>query len=116
MIYQKELPVRLEADVVVAGGGASGVAAAVAAARMGKSVLLAEAGGALGGVGTSGLVPENKIFPLRDIGLLVLQITMQASLGELKKRFLPIPITHSIKSRLIRFARISCSSLRNKTP
>ena len=57
MIYQKELPVRLEADVVVAGGGASGVAAAVAAARMGKSVLLAEAGGALGGVGTSGLVP-----------------------------------------------------------
>ena len=57
MIYQKELPVRLEVDVVVAGGGASGVAAAVAAARMGKSVLLAEAGGALGGVGTSGLVP-----------------------------------------------------------
>ncbi|MBQ3178811.1 MAG: FAD-dependent oxidoreductase [Clostridia bacterium] len=57
MIYQKELPVRLEADVVVAGGGASGVAAAVAAARMGKSVLLAEAGGALGGVGTSGMVP-----------------------------------------------------------
>lgn len=57
MIYQKELPVRLEADVVVAGGGASGVAAAVAAARMGKSVLLAEAGGALGGVGTTGMVP-----------------------------------------------------------
>lgn len=57
MIYQKELPVRMEVDVVVAGGGASGVAAAVSAARMGKSVLLAEAGGALGGVGTSGMVP-----------------------------------------------------------
>lgn len=57
MIYQKELPVRLEADIVVAGGGASGVAAAVAAARMGKSVLLVESGGALGGVGTTGLVP-----------------------------------------------------------
>ena len=57
MIYQKELPVRMEMDVVVAGGGASGVAAAVAAARMGKSVLLVDAGGALGGVGTSGMVP-----------------------------------------------------------
>ncbi len=57
MLYQKELPVRMDVDVLVAGGGASGVAAAVAAARAGKSVLLVEAGGALGGVGTSGMVP-----------------------------------------------------------
>ncbi|MBQ8401325.1 MAG: FAD-dependent oxidoreductase, partial [Clostridia bacterium] len=57
MIYRKELTVRMDVDVLVAGGGASGTAAAVAAARMGKTVLLVEAGGALGGVGTSGMVP-----------------------------------------------------------
>ena len=57
MIYRKELSVRTEVDVLVVGGGAAGVTAAAAAARMGKTVLLAEAGGALGGVGTSGLVP-----------------------------------------------------------
>ncbi len=62
MIYQKELPVRLETDIVVAGGGASGAAAAVAASRMGKNVLLVEAGGALGGVGTTGLVPAFATF------------------------------------------------------
>ena len=60
--YTKTLPVRMDVDVMVAGGGASGAAAAVAAARMGKSVLLAEAGGALGGVGTTGLVPAFATF------------------------------------------------------
>lgn len=62
MIYQKELPVRMDVDVFVAGGGAAGVSAAVAAARMGRSVLLAESGGALGGVGTTGLVPAFATF------------------------------------------------------
>ena len=62
MIYQKELPVRMHVDIVVAGGGAAGVSAAVAAARMGKQVLLVESGGALGGVGTTGLVPAFATF------------------------------------------------------
>lgn len=43
-------------DLVVAGGGPAGTAAAVCAARLGLKVLLAEATGALGGMGTSGLV------------------------------------------------------------
>ena len=44
-------------DVIVCGGGPAGCAAAAAAARMGARVLLLEATGALGGMGTMGLVP-----------------------------------------------------------
>ena len=43
-------------DIIVAGGGMSGVAAAVAAGRQGKRVLLVEQSGMLGGLGTSGLM------------------------------------------------------------
>ena len=43
-------------DVIVAGGGMSGVAAAVSAARRGCSVLLIEQTGSLGGQGTNGQV------------------------------------------------------------
>jgi len=43
-------------DVVVAGGGPAGAAAAVSAARLGAKVLLVESTGCLGGMGTSGLV------------------------------------------------------------
>ncbi len=57
MLYQKELPQKYETDVFIAGGGAAGVAAAIAAARCGKRVFLAESTGCFGGVGTSGLVP-----------------------------------------------------------
>ncbi len=57
MIYQKDLKVKYETDVFVAGGGAAGVAAAVAAVRCGKRVFLAEASGAFGGLGTTGMVP-----------------------------------------------------------
>ncbi len=58
MIYQKQLETRYQVDVLVAGGGAAGVTAAVAAARMGKKVLLCESMGCFGGVGTSGMVPS----------------------------------------------------------
>ena len=45
-------------DVIVVGGGPSGCAAAIAAAREGVKTLLIEATGCLGGMGTSGLVPS----------------------------------------------------------
>lgn len=45
-------------DVIVIGGGAAGCAAAIAAAREGVRTLLVEAAGALGGIGTSGLLSE----------------------------------------------------------
>ncbi|MGM9647830.1 MAG: FAD-dependent oxidoreductase [Eubacteriales bacterium] len=47
--YQKTIPVKYSVDVFVAGGGPAGIAAAVAAARQGKRVYLAESGGSFGG-------------------------------------------------------------------
>ena len=45
-----------EYDVVVIGGGPSGVAAAIASARRGAKTLLIESTFSLGGMATSGLV------------------------------------------------------------
>ena len=47
---------RLNADVVVVGGGPAGMCAAIAAARQGVSVILVEQGGFCGGMATRGLV------------------------------------------------------------
>ncbi|MDR1090339.1 MAG: FAD-dependent oxidoreductase [Prevotella sp.] len=52
------MPVDDSWDVIVVGGGPSGCTAAVAAAREGAKVLLIEAMGVLGGMGTAGLVPS----------------------------------------------------------
>jgi len=52
----RDIPVEEDFDVLVAGGGPAGSAAAICAARLGAKVLLAEATGCLGGMGTSGLV------------------------------------------------------------
>ncbi|MBQ3075693.1 MAG: FAD-dependent oxidoreductase [Clostridia bacterium] len=53
---EKQTPVVGEYDVLVCGGGFGGIAAALAAAREGKKVLLCEREFALGGLGTLGLV------------------------------------------------------------
>lgn len=57
VMLQRTIPVRHEVDVFVAGGGPAGTAAAVAAARQGRSVFLIERQNCLGGMGTAGLVP-----------------------------------------------------------
>lgn len=50
------VPLRGEYDIIVAGGGVAGIAAAVAAARAGKKVLLLEKAVSLGGLATIGLI------------------------------------------------------------
>ena len=52
----QELPISVESDVIVVGGGPGGIGAAVAAAREGAGVLLVEHYGFLGGMATAGEV------------------------------------------------------------
>ncbi len=62
--FSRSIPVEEGYDVLVAGGGPAGSAAAVCAARLGAKVLLVEATGSLGGMSTSGLV--NTFGPMGD--------------------------------------------------
>jgi hypothetical protein len=55
--YAKQLDVRYNVDVFIAGGGPAGITAAVAAAREGKSVFIAEGFGAFGGAAVTMLIP-----------------------------------------------------------
>ncbi len=73
--YQKTIDVRDRYDVVVCGGGPSGIPAALAVARAGHRVLLVEQTGQCGGVGTSagvshllgGRLPDNSAWTVAGI-------------------------------------------------
>jgi hypothetical protein len=54
--FTRKIPVQEGYDLIVAGGGPAGAAAAISAGRLGLKVLLLEATGCMGGMGTSGLV------------------------------------------------------------
>ena len=51
-----QTPINYKCDTLVVGGGIAGISAALAAAREGSSVILAERSFMLGGLATSGLV------------------------------------------------------------
>lgn len=73
----REIPIEKGFDLVVAGGGPAGAAAAICAARLGAKVALIEATGSLGGMGTNGLV--SLWFSLTDgirsaVGGLILEL------------------------------------------
>ena len=54
--WKENIPVAGEYDVIVAGGGIAGVAAALSAARLGKKTLILEKSTVLGGLATMGLI------------------------------------------------------------
>lgn len=62
MLYQKELPILGQYDVVVGGGGVAGFCAAMQAARAGARTALVEQYGMLGGIMTGGGNPEIGLF------------------------------------------------------
>ncbi|NOU98272.1 FAD-dependent oxidoreductase [Paenibacillus sp. LMG 31456] len=84
-IPQQELTVSYTPDVVVIGGGATGIAAAIAAARNGADTLLIEQRGYMGGMGTAALVPafcpytDGEKPVIRGIGLDLMEKMKQAS-------------------------------------
>ena len=59
---KRELPVRVECDVLVVGGGTAGVVAALAAARNGANTVLVERYGHLGGTMINGAGPWHSYF------------------------------------------------------
>ncbi|MBT3289976.1 MAG: FAD-dependent oxidoreductase, partial [Victivallales bacterium] len=66
----RQIPVCADVDVVVCGGGPAGVAAALAAARNGASVILLEGQLCLGGQSTSGMM--NRLGPYHDQEAMIL--------------------------------------------
>lgn len=60
--FSRNIEVRKDVDVCVVGGGPAGIAAAVAAAKQGAEVFLAEAHTCFGGMGTAGMVPAFMTF------------------------------------------------------
>ena len=85
---EREIPVVDGYDLVVAGGGPAGAAAAISAARLGGKVLLVEATGCMGGMGTSGLVTA--FGPLADGEKMLIRGLMEEIIEALYARgFMP---------------------------
>ena len=56
---QKQVEICARAEVLILGGGPSGIAAAIASARSGSKTILIERYGFLGGMGTAAMVTKH---------------------------------------------------------
>jgi hypothetical protein len=89
----ESIPISRDVDVVVVGGGASGIAAAISAAANGADTLLIEQRGFLGGMGTVSLVPAfcpftDKEKPIiRGIGMELMERMKQACNADYRKEY-----------------------------
>ena len=96
-VYQlrRDIPVERGYDVVVAGGGPSGAAAAICAARLGAKVLLIEAIGSMGGMGTNAYV--SNWYSLGDGERMVIGGLIEELIGDLcrAKQVTPTPASEN---------------------
>ncbi|MFS0726922.1 FAD-dependent oxidoreductase [Paenibacillus sp. 1P07SE] len=89
----QQVPVSYETEILVVGGGPTGIAAAVAAARNGAKTLIVEQRGFLGGMGTVSLVPafcpytDHEKPVIRGIGLEMLEQMKQRCSDEYRSRY-----------------------------
>jgi ribulose 1,5-bisphosphate synthetase/thiazole synthase len=89
----EQIPVSREVDVLVVGGGPTGIAAAIAAARNGARTLIIEQRGFLGGMGTTSLVPAfcpftDHVKPvIRGIGLELMETMKQNCNEDFKRQY-----------------------------
>lgn len=86
VLNKNKIKVNNQWDVIVVGGGPAGCAAATAAAREGAKVLIIESTGALGGMGTSGLL--NAWCPFTDKEKIIYKGIAEKVFMEAKKEFL----------------------------
>jgi hypothetical protein len=105
--FNAEIPLDAGYDVVVAGGGPAGCAAALAAARHGAKTLLLEYSSSLGGMGTQGLVPawcpfsDKEKIVYRGIGLEIFE-KVKAEMPHLKKEDVDwVPIDAEVLKRVL---------------
>ncbi len=99
----RETPVAGQWDVVVAGGGPSGVGAALAAAEQGASALIVERHGMLGGTWTAGLV--NPFFEPYKGWIVDRLIQRLEARGAWRKKGLHVFDIEQMKNVLERMAR-----------
>ncbi|CAG7648580.1 FAD-dependent oxidoreductase [Paenibacillus allorhizosphaerae] len=114
----ESIPISKQADVVVIGGGPSGIAAAIASARNGAKTLLIEQRGYLGGMGTVSLVPAfcpftDKEKPvIRGIGLELLEQMKQNCSAEYQRMYRSsldwVPIDPEVLKRVYDEAVLAC--------
>jgi ribulose 1,5-bisphosphate synthetase/thiazole synthase len=90
--FTQKVSTLTSADVVVVGGGPSGIAAALSARRCGKSVLLIEQSGQLGGMGTLGGVAI--WMPVGNVTGIYAEIVREMNINDNKEttegRFAPL--------------------------
>jgi len=87
IMYEKKLDIRFSTDVFIAGGGPAGIAAALACARQGRSVFIAESFSAFGGAAVTMLVPA--FMPFGDSQVFLSEGIGREVYERLKKEALP---------------------------
>ena len=83
---ERRIEVLDQVDVLVAGAGVSGCAAAIAAARTGSKTMLLERSGVLGGVATAGLMANIGNLYLDRTGRTVIRGIAKEVVGRLAER------------------------------